>query len=405
MINRERVFWLMVIWVMTSGFGLLERTKTWKEEVALANGSIVWLQREVAIGPDEFFRPGRGSILRSKMSGDIPGIGEVDFKWDSNEVPITLDVIDGIPWVVLPIAGPALCEKYGYPKESVVAFYLKGKDWVATPFEKAPNELRYNLLGSNPTSGSVVRASDSVKQPHQKYRTEPMGFLLTERFIPQQIAWEHSCPRINPNASSEQHQSVQEFLSLKVNEPSVKVLAVLDDVVRVDLRENYFGVLARQDISKDEFVVSGCAGKIGRSESIRPWAKQSNGMMTSRPSVVRIELLHGGKPTRSVWLPVANGGGTPTLIKCIGSTGYVLINHWGAKPDLVIAQFDLSGSWRNLWRIEYPEAPFKQRGIIDFKEIPSGFLVTVGEVNHPSIRNTGDPLATIGLRYVLEVSY
>jgi LuxR family quorum-sensing transcriptional regulator LasR len=394
--------WLLVIWTTVSGFGLFERTSSWKEEVVLSDNTSVWLEREIVRGPDAFFRPGRGGTSRSSMSGEIPGIGKIEFDWNTHEVPISFDVIDGVPWVAIPIAGPDQCEKYGFPKESVIAFALRGKEWVNVPFQDAPKVLRYNILTSPPLNSKVARA-DYFEKKSTTYRKGP-GQFLTEAYIPEPVQWEHSCPRINSVQSAEQTLSVQQFLGLTPISSEAKVIEILTDMRRVDRVEDYRGVLARNDLLKDEYVVSNCDGKIGRVESIRPWVKQGGGMMTSSASSIRIELLQSKDGRKNIWLPARRpNGGQPNLVKCIGSNGYALINHWSGVVDLVIAKFDMEGKWHGIWRFRYPDAPFKERSIIQFDESSDGVRITAGQVNHVTSKHEGDPFATIWERYVLEV--
>jgi hypothetical protein len=285
-------------------------------------------------------------------------------------------------------------------------FYFTGKEWVATPFENAPKGLRHNILQSYPISGdgSIVHANDQAKQP-AKWNT--IGVVLTERFIPQHIEWEHSCPRINPIASPEETQSVNQFLSLSSKPLVVKVLSAHHDVIRIDRVEDYRSIFAQRKF-KDEFVIKDCDGKIGRAESSSPWIKQPGGLMISRPTAIRIELLAASKEKMNIWLPYAEpNGGHPSRIQCVGNKGYALINHWGkGTVELTIAQLDLTGgTWTNVWRFAYPPADFKDRGIIDFNETSGGFQLTVGEINHTNSRHEGEPWATIGARYVLDIRH
>lgn len=395
----KKIILLLVMLVITNGCGILEKEITWQEQVVLTGGSIITLNRIVVMGSDAFFRPGKGGPVRSSMSGVIPGIGEVDFRWDDYEMPISFDIVDGTPWIILPIGGPEPCEKYGYPKESVVAFYYSGSTWIASKFEDAPKGLRTNLLTSPPFDERVVFANDLIKQ---RYDHRTKGFV--DGYIQQHIKSEHSCPRINPTAAPEQVQSVNEYLTIKSKHPTIDVLSVYDNIIRIDNIWDYRGVLAKRDPLNDEFIVSGCQDVVGRVESTGSWMNEGGGRMSKHMSAIRIELSNGGQTPNNIWLPNSKSGGTPALIQCTNSNGYVLIPQWGADQGLVIAQFDFNGVWTNVWHLEYPEACNNHHGIIRFEETPGSFILTLGEINHIYRHQDTDPWATIGKRCLIKVS-
>jgi len=136
-------------------------TWNWKEEVQLADGSRVWIERERIIGTHGGGEPFTSS--RGPKSGRIiiPGKqGEV--VWDFPLEPMVLE--RGVApdrWVVIAI--PRSCEdisKYGSPKPPYIQFdYINGK-WTHKHVDSKWYDRRANLLGDY--SRTYERRADYV---------------------------------------------------------------------------------------------------------------------------------------------------------------------------------------------------------------------------------------------------
>lgn len=60
-------------------------------------------------------------------------------------VPIAFDVVNNIPWIVLPIRGRK-CHEYQLPREGLVFFRLEDRSWKQASYDQAPKNLSVNLL-------------------------------------------------------------------------------------------------------------------------------------------------------------------------------------------------------------------------------------------------------------------
>ncbi|MGH8690418.1 MAG: hypothetical protein ACREUS_05250 [Burkholderiales bacterium] len=200
----------------------------WQEELKLSGGNVVVLSRSYVRGADEWLRPGRGGIQESTTSGELPGIGRVEFHWKGHETPVAFDVIEGIPWVVLPIAGLNSCEKYGNPAESVIALARRDGRWTHVSFRDAPQTLRANVLRGGPFSLGMVTLKD-------KKALDPLiqDLELRAAFIPQHTKWEHACHNTNPPRSAEHERVRAELAALPTRRLVALVVAAESDENRL----------------------------------------------------------------------------------------------------------------------------------------------------------------------------
>jgi hypothetical protein len=123
------------------------RTEGWKEDVLLASGETLTIERRETHAPDAFFQPGRGPTRATELVAHIPPYGVVSYKFESGNYPLLLDRVDGKLWVALPIFLNASCES---PLESVMVMtYAKGGwtqgGWTQVSLALAPTALRVNL--------------------------------------------------------------------------------------------------------------------------------------------------------------------------------------------------------------------------------------------------------------------
>jgi len=147
------------------------------------------------------------------------------------------------------------CAQYSYPKESVAAFYFNNGEWTWRPFENAPKNLRHNILGSPPTG---KRDTVSLQSSEKEFRHgSSYGLPLAEKFIPEHIKWEHSCPRISPLPNLERDESTEQYRNLVPKTLGVRLLSTRSDTIHITRREDYRGVLAVGRVD-DEFLLVGC---------------------------------------------------------------------------------------------------------------------------------------------------
>ncbi len=71
--------------------------------------------------------------------------GEFRVSSDGRELPVSFDVVNKTPWIVLPVKSNQ-CSGFGFPREGLVFLKLDGKSWKKVPYDEAPKNLRVNLL-------------------------------------------------------------------------------------------------------------------------------------------------------------------------------------------------------------------------------------------------------------------
>lgn len=118
-------------------------TAEWKEEVKLHDGQVIVLERRATIGSSGFPTQHRGSIRHWEIC-----YRPMNVYWKSGGVfrPEIFDIVEGIPYVMVPVPGCTSCQLYDYPEKSAM-FFRFGKDgWKRIPFSEFPRELDTNLL-------------------------------------------------------------------------------------------------------------------------------------------------------------------------------------------------------------------------------------------------------------------
>lgn len=392
---------LLLTWLPATVYaGLLDRTTYWKEQVLLSDGSMLTVSRSVTDGPDGWFRPGRGATLQSTLVASLPRVGEIEFKWKGHEMPTTFDVVDGTPWVVLPIADLDLCEKFGNPAESVVAFSWSNGRWDWYPFKNAPPHLKQNLSLSAPYS--AIDAAAMTMAGKRKYDPNE-GVELSKGFIPQHMNWEHSCSRINPPTDPAYQRSIEEYTNNPRVALSGKVLETRDDVVAVS-REDDRAIMGKF-FPRNQRGIIGCKGKVDGMVSIFKTRRIRGGTAGSL-TAFRIVLASAEPGSRSIFLPAF--APTPRThvarIVCSESLIYVVLREEGNVVSVLA--YGLGGNWSHAWRIHIPDlrVPDNQWGsVYGFEDRGDRFLLSIGDY-HYNGGQSGLPAATLGKRYVIEAT-
>ncbi len=122
---------------------------SWKEEVLLHDGKKIILERSQTRG-------GRHEIgqdipvNRHTVSFAVPGTGRT-IKWESefgleiersSLLPLALDVVGGVPYLVTTTAGCIAYNKWGRPNPPYVFFKFDGKAWQRIPLAEFPVEIK-----------------------------------------------------------------------------------------------------------------------------------------------------------------------------------------------------------------------------------------------------------------------
>ena len=127
------------------------KTISWEEDIVLSDKRLLPIKRTVTYGPDEYGRPGRGSIKQQTISFQSKGRRiewTSDEKWPIAYMPEIFDFLDGHPVIVMPVYRFGPCKKYGFPQDGVVGFVLRNNRWETISAHELPKEFKANLLRS-----------------------------------------------------------------------------------------------------------------------------------------------------------------------------------------------------------------------------------------------------------------
>jgi len=397
---------LVSMWWPVPGLaGILDRTASWEEEVALSDGSILRVSRSITRGADEWFRPGRGGTVKSTLAASVPRVGKIEFNWSGYELPVAFDIVAGTPWIVLPIAGIHSCEKYGNPAESVAAFSWRNGQWSWQPFEKAPSTLKQNILRSSPFNKEPL-VTIALKRSYLRND----GIELRKGFIPEHVKWHHACHRINPPPDPNYQRSINEYMDMPRIALTASVVETKDDVISLTREDNQ----AMMGLgSEDQRKLIGCKGRVAGVHSIFS-TRSYGGGSGSRGTLTawRIALASDEGAARSIFLPAriptpGNEAGRfldIARIVCSEALIYVVSRE---ESDLVsVVTYDFAGNWRDAWRIQIADfkMPRDRWGtVFDFRDDGDRFTLSIGEYRHNS-GQSGLPVATLGKRYAIVAS-
>lgn len=126
----------------------MSETIYWDEDVALQNGQTLLTHRTAKFGPDAWGRSGRGPQKNQSMSFKFNNTNiewEIDDKSPIISAPIILDFFNGDPVIVLPVFDWAACNKYGFPRNGLIAFIYKKNIWSRIEVGKLPETFKVNL--------------------------------------------------------------------------------------------------------------------------------------------------------------------------------------------------------------------------------------------------------------------
>lgn len=166
----------------------------WTEEVRLANGLTIQLDRENQNGPGAFFERCSGCIAEATYSGEHLGRR---FEWSTDRRtlaghgPLALEFAAGDPMLVFAVSGRKDCERYGWPDPPLRVQRLAARGWLpdrwvdATPAE-LPQGARVNLFELHrknwdkyEANGLLTAAEKDVQQSFDENNLHPHGELLS----------------------------------------------------------------------------------------------------------------------------------------------------------------------------------------------------------------------------------
>jgi hypothetical protein len=173
------------------GYGSLE----WTEEVRLAGGEVVLVQRRNLNGPGDFLQRCMGYVRDASYSGEYRGR---PFEWSTDRVtmrgagPLTLELVDGDHLLVFAVSGEKERSLRGWPDPPFRALRIERRRWlpdrwVDADFADLGPDARVNLLGIHYVprpaelrrGGMLTAASKDRMQGYDAYNLTPHGARLS----------------------------------------------------------------------------------------------------------------------------------------------------------------------------------------------------------------------------------
>jgi hypothetical protein len=140
--SRRFIAYLLFVFTLNAQAGLFFPDKrSWDENVLMSNGQEITVHRTRLVQFDA--KPTiRFSFNGKKIKWNVDG------EWPNIEMPDILDVVNGIPVVLVTVQKWWGCYKYGFPKEQLVAFGYKDGRWDRIDVAELPKSLKVNLIRS-----------------------------------------------------------------------------------------------------------------------------------------------------------------------------------------------------------------------------------------------------------------
>jgi hypothetical protein len=120
----------------------IDRAK-WREEVQLANGELVIIERNDSRYAGGFPVSRRGALIEQMI---VFPDGRIVWKGDGARVPVAIELRNGKAYVAVAVQSRELCKKYGNPPASLIFFRYDSPEWVTVAESDYPPGGRINLI-------------------------------------------------------------------------------------------------------------------------------------------------------------------------------------------------------------------------------------------------------------------
>ncbi len=283
--------------------------------------------------------------------------------------PVTFDVVNNVPWVVLPVRG-AKCSEYGFPREGFAVFKLDNKIWKQVPYEQAPPSLRVNLLQNNDEMNEKItpeiRQSLDVDlynsgQMHQYINEDGSGKTIKESAklnmeLPY-IADAGSCYYLNPPVDPDERRSLREYVEMKAVKVQANIVKESDEKIELsdyELKQMYLvpKILGNCDkVVKRHFTTQ--LAKENQAEFVKV-AGVPEGTFKSAGAAERVELIAGTNgETRSFYLPLQGASATRiSLMHC--QPDRIIVDFGEDNNSLQVLEYSLNAQLKKKWSVQLP---------------------------------------------------
>lgn len=383
---------------------------SWQEDVVLADGRVLPVERTLTFGADEWGRAGRGPLKAQSISFKAGG-GMIRWNnedpWPIPYKPDTLDIVDGEPVVVLPVYRWGPCLKYGFPQEGLVAFRYRGKQWARVPIADLPRSLKVNLLRSTPAAQHSrefknKRIDSAAKQQLDLNSWGPRQGALIDESVKFYADGEDSCARIRPAPDRELEAARQRNTEAEQNARKVQgaVLSIATepiDVTRADVAQ------AKGVWTGVGWLTDSCKGIVQRVEAVRQW---SGDAQQHRSTLVGYQLVLAQAPPNKGRIQIQNlvYSQLESMV-CRNNTIFAV-----RRPDketLIIHRFSYSGQLIDATRVGLPDIgkiiPGKDWGTV-WTVVPGNAGLTISLADYVYTR-TMDEGGTIRKRITYSIGF
>lgn len=325
---------------------------SWREQVPLAKGGALSVDRSVRIGMDEWARAGRGAIesqeIRFMHEGEpvtwsLKRIGFFD------DIPVTLDVVDGYPVVVLPLRDWRACYRFGFPPPGFVAMSYRRGQWETLPPAHLPMTLKVNLLQS---VRDVHSSRESVVAEPGKTRRDASGTIRqgvalgeVSRILANA---EDSCASMNPALDRESREASERIEVAEKQALGLVAEALSNSAAPEEISAAEFAS-ANGKWAGSAYLSDSCQGVVS---ALRPWYRWRGDEGGGAKSLVGARFVihdQDGKP-RKIEFPDSQAG----LQSLVCDPNSVLAIKRSANAQLVIYRFARDGSLQGVFRVAVP---------------------------------------------------
>lgn len=391
---------------------VIPETNTTIEEIKTTDGTTVVVRVE-----SDFYS---NRYVYSIESNDYPKWtygSKFEVSSDGDELPITFDIVNKTPWIVLPVSSNQ-CEQFGFPREGLVFFKFDGKSWITTPYDQVPDNLQVNLLqnrenyklGSGkvtPKTRQYIDSKDDNRVNLKKYiNKDGSGKSIKEIVATNNYTiLKNSCYYFNPPFDPDEKRSLREF----VNKAPVVVSAKL-----VNISENEEALDPAQE--QDMFVypkTEGPCSQLIRRQSILQISRENqaefsnvagtpNGTFKSPGTAIRIEL-NGKTATHSFYLP--QRGFRLAQISTMNCQADRIAIDFDSDPDKInVLEYDLNAVLLNKWIVQMPFLPKEGHMISNLSIDNEHIKITLVEFEQHSYDHGKVIPAKIHKRYFYEAN-
>lgn len=340
--------------------GIGDATISWDEDVLTKDGQILVVHRTVTHGKDS--RWGSGILKEQSISFSFDGH---NVKWINNDIwpisymPDILDIVNGIPVLVMPVHRWGPCEKYGFPPEGLAAFGYKNGHWARIAVTDLPKDLKVNLLRTThdiryckSDIGEKVAPSYKLKREKgSNWGAPEQGVTISEasKYYNDFKTTEDSCARIHPVPNPQFDALKQRNIAVEQNAKTINATLVSVDTSPEKVSKEAF-TKSKGRWTGQGYLNNSCNGIVISVDGIREYFDQGAWHLVG----FQLNLANDNKiPLQQTNLKKFQAPAVLQFITCEENVIYTIKRE--NKENLLISRFAYSGEPIDASRIFLPE--------------------------------------------------